>query len=167
MTTSTSLNVHEKVSKSSVRIEFRGKLDSLNARIILFQANSQNEEFIADLEEVREVVRKLQRCEACDEVFAERLTLWGLDEDKIHSLSHNPEKGHILPHYEMRCEAAELNFLRTFIREAEICACRAFDDNDKLRIIHILNRLSSALYILTYKYLPENYDKIINFRAKK
>lgn len=163
MTTSTSLNARERVSKSSTRIEFRGKLDSLNARIILFQANSQNEEFIADLEEIREVVRKLQRCEACDEVFAERLTLWGFDEDEIHSRSHNPEKGHILPHYDMGREAAEINFLRTLTREAEILACRAFNDEDKLRIIHVLNRLSSALYILIYKYLPEDFNRVMKF----
>ncbi|MBQ7593391.1 MAG: hypothetical protein IJU48_03430 [Synergistaceae bacterium] len=163
MTTSTSLNAHEKVNKSNPRIEFRGKLDSLNARIILFQANSQDEEYISDLEEFREVVRKLQRCEACDEVFAERLTLWGLDEDEIHSRSHNPDRGHILPHYDMKREAAEINFLRTLTREAEILACKAFDDNDTLRIIHVLNRLSSALYVLIYKYLPEDFNRVMKF----
>ena len=41
----------------------------------------------------------------------------------------------------------------------------AFDDDDKLRIIHVLNRLSSALYILTYKYLPENYEPPIEIPA--
>ena len=160
--TLTSLNAREKVSKSDYRIELRGKLDSLNARIILLQASSTNEEYISDLEQVREVVRKLQRCEACDEVFAERLTLWGLDEDELHTLSHHPKRGHILPHYEMGREAAELNFLRTFTREVEVCACRAFGD-DSLRIVHVLNRLSSALYVLTYKYLPEDYDKVLHF----
>ena len=155
--THTSLNARVRIEKAHPQIEFRGKLDSLNARIILLQSYSQNKEFIDDLEQIREVIRKLQRCEACDEIFSERLILFGLDENEFHSLSHNPEKGHILPHYEMGREAAEINFLRTLVREAEICACRAYDSNDTLRIIHVMNRLSSALYFLTYKYLPDDF----------
>ena len=156
--------------KDSARIELRGKLDSLNAQIILSQAMSNSQEYIADLEEVREIVRKLQRCEACGEVFADRMTLWGLDEDEIHARSHNPAMcygiGHILPHHEMGRKSAELNVIRTLIRETELCAVRAFVD-DSLRICHVLNRLSSALYILTYKYLPEGYSRVMKFGSSE
>ena len=156
--------------KDSPRIELRGRLDSLNARIIMSQASSDSLEYIADLEELRAVVNRLQRCEACGEIFADRMTLWGLDEDEIHTRSHNPAMyyglGHILPHHDMGRKSAELNLLRTLVRETELCAVRAFGD-DSLRICHVLNRLSSALYILTYKYLPEGYDRVIKFGSSE
>ena len=162
--TQTSLNANEKVSKSHSRIELRGRLDSLNAQIILFQTHSANEEFIKDLEEIRIIITRLQNYEAREKIFEGVLTLFGLDEDEIHERSHNPkkfyEKGHLLPHYEMGQEAGEINFLRTLVRETELCACRAFNDEDPYKIIHVLNRLSSALYILTYKYIPESYNFI-------
>ena len=152
--------------KRDFRLELRGRLDSLNAQIILFQAYSQNQEYISDLEDVRKVIRILQRSEAAEKVFDGKLILFGIDEDEIHKRSHNPEKfyglGHIMPHYEMKKEAAELNFLRTLVRETELCSCKVFE-NDELKINHVLNRLSSALYILTYKYLPDSYDKTIKF----
>ena len=156
--------------KTGLRFELRGRLDSLNAQIILFQANSQNQSYVDDLEGVREVVRRLQRCEACGEKFEGKMILWGLDEDEIHTRSHNPGKfyglGHILPHSSMKQEAAELNFLRTVIREVELCSCKTFPE-DSLMIAHVLNRLSSALYILTYKYLPKEYNMVINFHERQ
>ncbi|MBQ3645927.1 MAG: hypothetical protein II960_04920, partial [Synergistaceae bacterium] len=93
-------------SKRDFRLELRGRLDSLNAQIILFQAYSQNQEYISDLEDVRKVIRILQRSEAAEKVFDGKLILFGIDEDEIHKRSHNPEKfyglGHIMPHYEMK-----------------------------------------------------------------
>ena len=163
----TSLNAREDVPKSHIRIELRGRLDSLNAQIILFQAYSVNQIYISDLEQLREVIRQLQRCEAEEKAFAGQLELWNYDEDDIHYRSHRPEKfyrlGHILPHMDMKREAAEINLLRTLVREAEIVACRVFHENDTLKICHVLNRLSSALYILMYEYLPEGYDHVIQF----
>ena len=161
----TSLNSHEKVLKSNLRIELRGRLDSLNAQIILFQANSNNKEFIKDLEEVRTIITRLQGCEASEKIFEGVLTLFNLDEDEIHQRSHNPKKffnkGHLLLNHGMGREASEINFLRTLTRETEICACRAFNDTDPYKIIHVLNRLSSALYILIYKYIPEEFNSDI------
>lgn len=153
--------------KDSARIELRGRLDSLNARIILLQSESDSEEYIADLEELRAVVNRLQRCEACGEIFGDDFTLWGLGSEELHTRSHNPAMyyglGHIMPHHEMGRLAAGLNVLRTLARETELCAVRAFGDDDNLRICHVLNRLSSAVYILTYKYLPEGYSRVIRF----
>ncbi|MBR1657389.1 MAG: hypothetical protein IJ697_02850 [Synergistaceae bacterium] len=157
--------------KDSERIELRGKLDSLNAGIIMLQANSDSQEYIADLEEVRAVVNRLQRCEAGEKIFEGAIILWGLDGEELHRRSHNPAKffgkGHILPHHEMGREAAGLNFLRTMIRECELCAVRAFGSEDSFRICHVLNRLSSALYVLTYKYLPKDYSREIRFGSSE
>ncbi len=158
-------------SKDSPRIELRGKLDSLNAQIIMLQANSDSQKFIADLEEVKAVVNRIQRCEACGKIFEGGFTLRGIDSEELYQRSHNPGKyyglSHILPHYEMRKESAMMNLLRTLVREAELCAVRTFGHEDALNICHILNRLSSAVYTLIYEYLPEGYDKVISFGRKE
>lgn len=157
-------------SKKDSRLQLRGKLDTLNAQMILIQTCSLNHEYISDVEEVRQVIRKIQRCEAMNETYADRLVLWGIDEDEIHARSHNPLRyyglGHILPDKDMKRESSELNLLRTLIREAELISCNVFK-SDELRISHILNRLSSALYILTYKYLPEGYNHTIHFGSSE
>ena len=150
--------------KASDRITLRGKLDSLNAQIIFLQTLSGNHDYITDLEEVREIVREFQGCEARS-TFCEEFVLWGKTADELHSLSHNPEGGHILPHSDMKAEAAGLNLLRTFVREVELCAWRVFPD-DELGLCHVLNRLSSALYVLTYKYLPVGYNYVLTFGKK-
>ena len=167
----TSLNARENVPKSHPRIELRGKLDTLNAQIIFLQSDSHSAEYISDLEELRGVVNQIQKCESGEKLFAGVLTLWGMNEDEIHTRSHNPAKyygkGHILPHCDMGRESAGLNLLRTLVREVELCAIHAFGHEDTLRICHILNRLSSALYILTYKYLPEGYSRVMNFHQER
>ena len=162
----TSLNASETVPKSHARIELRGKLDSLNAQIIFLQTLSGNHDYITDLEEVRGVVRELQACEAGGKIFSGGFSLWGMSDEELHARSHNPDRGHILPHRDMKAEAAGVNVLRTLVREAEVCACRAFGDYDPLRICHVLNRLSSAVYILTYKYLPDGYNHVLIFRKE-
>ena len=157
--------------KDSPRIELRGKLDSLNATIIFLQTDSQSQEFVADLESIRSVVNRIQRCEACGKIFEDGFTVRGLDSEELYERSHNPAKyyglGHILPHYEMGRESAMMNLLRTLIREAELCAVKVFGHDDALNICHTLNRLSSAAYVLIYEYLPEGYDKVISFGRKE
>lgn len=163
----TSLNGHEFIEKTHLRIELRGLLDELNARIILTQVNSDDEIFINDLEEIRIFVLRLIKCEVNESDFGDFI-LWGMNDTEIHQRSHNPEKfygiGHIMPHFEMGKKAAEINFLRTMVRKVEISAFKTFGDSKK-DFTNVLNRLSSALYILTYKYLPKNYNKTIKFNT--
>ena len=153
--------------KDSPRIELRGRLDSLNAAIIMLQANSDSQNLVADLEELRSVVNQLQKCESGGKVFEGGFTLRGIDSEQLHTRSHNPAEyyglGHILPHHEMGRESAMINFLRTLVRETELSAVRCFGENDSLNICHILNRLSSSLYVLMYEYLPEEYNRTIKF----
>ena len=157
--------------KDSPRIELRGKLDSLNAAIIMLQADSDSHSFIADLESIRAVVNRIQRCEACGKIFEGGFTVRGIDSEELYERSHNPAKyyglGHILPHHEMERKSAMMNFLRTIVRETELCAVKVFGANDNLNICHTLNRLSSAVYTLIYEYLPEGYDKVILFGRKE
>lgn len=168
----TSLLAGQEVDKTHPRIELRGRLDELNARIILLQVSAReagNDALDEDLEAIRRCVAALMACEARDAPCGE-LSLWGLSEEEIHRRSHSPERwyglGHILPHPDMGRWAAELNLLRTLVRGAELCACRAFSDGEGVSrpdLVKALNRLSSALYILTYQYLPEGYDRLIRF----
>ena len=159
------------MTKDSPRIELRGKLDGLNAIIIMLQTDSQSPKFIDDLEEVKAVVNRLQHCEACGKIFEGGFTLRGIDSEELYRRSHNPAEyyglSHILPHHEMGRESAMMNLLRTLVREAELCAVRTFGHEDALNICHILNRLSSAVYTLIYEYLPEGYNKVISFGRKE
>jgi ethanolamine utilization cobalamin adenosyltransferase len=166
------------VKKSDLRIEFRGRLDSLDAFIVAVQILAKREEvpsLIDKLEEVRTKVHEVLSCEVTGRPCGD-LSLWGLGSDEIRERSHHPEKyfgiGHILPHHTMGIVAAALNTLRTKVRETELSACRAFEKVEKVEkeqaperpdIIKMLNRLSGAIYILTYAYLPDGYDKTITF----
>ena len=158
--------------KSSARVEFRGRLDSLVAAVVTLQIMAQREgqaSLVGELEEVRAKIHDVLSCEVTGK-FCEALTLWGLSSEEIHERSHHPLKygglGHIRPHYTMGMIAAGLNGLRTQIREAELSACRAFqtpEGPERPDIVTVLNRLSSALYVLTYRYLPEGYDETVRF----
>jgi ethanolamine utilization cobalamin adenosyltransferase len=156
------------VDKSSARVEFRGRLDNLSAAVVTLQITGQREgeaSLVEELEEVRAKIYDILSCEVTGKP-CEDLTLWGLNSQEIHERSHHPMKywglDHIRPHHAMGIIAAGLNALRTKVRETELSACRAFQTPhgpERLDIITVLNRLSSALYILMYKYLPEGYNE--------
>jgi ethanolamine utilization cobalamin adenosyltransferase len=172
----TSLSGRVIVKKSDPRIEFRGRLDSLDAFIVVLQIMAKREgvpALVDKLEEVRSKVHDVLSCEVTGRP-CEDLSLWGLGSDEIRARSHHPEKyfgiGHILPHHTMGIVAASLNTLRTRVREAELSACKAFEQQaekvpERPDIIKVLNRLSGAIYILIYSYLPDGYDKTITFAA--
>ncbi len=157
------------VSKGHPRIAFRGKMDSLQAKILEVQVlavEHGNRILAGELEELLGFVRLLLAAEVTERPVEER-TLFGLELDEIRAMSHNPKKtfslGHIRPHYSMGGLCAALNSLRTEAREVELAAFRAFSGDDgvfeRSDILRALNRLSSALYILMYRHLPEGYDK--------
>ncbi|MCL2009112.1 MAG: hypothetical protein FWG71_01020 [Synergistaceae bacterium] len=165
------------VDKTHPRVELRGRLDRLCALVVELQILAERQELMSLVEELEEVGGKLYdvlSCEVtgktCDDLF-----LWGMNGDEIRERSHHPERyfatGHIRPHYTMGVIAAGLNSLRTQIRETELSACRAFTAEDgkidRADLIKTLNRLSSAVYILTYKYLPDGYDKTVRLPKAK
>jgi ethanolamine utilization cobalamin adenosyltransferase len=157
------------VSKGHPRIAFRGKMDSLQAKILEVQIRAVehgNRTLVGELEELLGFVRSLLAAEVTERPVEER-TLFGLELDEIRAMSHNPKRasgfGHIRPHYSTGALCVALNALRTEAREVELAAFRAFSVDDGVLerpdILRALNRLSSALYILMYKYLPEGYDR--------
>ncbi|KYO64151.1 hypothetical protein [Thermovenabulum gondwanense] len=157
------------VPKVHPRIKLRGRIDSLEAFIIRAQTIAEKnkmKKLVEDLDEVLKVVRRLMRAEVLSEPV-EDLNLFGFKEDEIRRISQNPRASigieHFMPDYKMGELMAELNLIRTKIRETELAACEAFyDPNEGLEredIIKVLNRLSSAVYIMMCWLKAGRYNK--------
>lgn len=159
------------VCKDHPRILFRGKLDSLQAMIVLNQAMIQatggSEQLIKDLGEILKDLREMMRCDVLDEEMKTE-TIIGLTHAELRDHSHNPMKYYnikqmVLPDYTMGTAYALLNQIRAAIRETEVAACTAFHVEKKYirnDIIQELNRLSSALHIMMCKYLAGEYEAV-------
>lgn len=164
----THLYGNELIPKDHPRILFRGKLDSLQALIVLDQAilseNRKSKKLIDDLNGILGVLREMMRCDVLDEEFKNE-TILGLTHAQLRERSHNPMKFYnikqmMLPDYSMGVEYALLNQIRTAIRETEVAAAGAFHNGPKYTrqdIIQELNRLSSALHIMMCMYLAGEY----------
>lgn len=157
------------VCKDHPRILFRGKLDSLQASVVLDQAMIQaaggSGQLIEDLGDILKDLREMMRCEVLDEPM-ETETIIGLTHAELREHSHNPMKYYnikqmVLPDYTMGTEYALLNQLRAAVRETEVAACKAFHVEKKYirnDIIEELNRLSSALHIMMCRHLAGDYQ---------
>ncbi|MGK0468160.1 cobalamin adenosyltransferase [Clostridium sp.] len=163
----TQLYGNKLVPKDHRRIEFRGRLDSLQSKILEVQVISiklQNEAVAKELEEILFFVRNILRAEVLEEKLPE-FCLIGMNENDIREVSHNPKKhynmDHFIPNYKMGELVIALNSIRTNIREVEICSFKAFKDIDgevtRSDIIRYLNRLSSCLYVMMLKFLSGKY----------
>lgn len=163
----TQLYGNKLVPKDNRRIEFRGRLDSLQSKILEVQviaSKLQNEGVVKDLEEILSFVRNILRAEVLEENLPE-FSILGISENDLREMSHNPKKyfnmDHFMPNYKMGEIIVELNSIRSNIREAEICGFKAFKDIDgeitRNDIIRYLNRLSSCLYIMMFKFLSGKY----------
>lgn len=141
------------VFKTHPRIALRGKLDSLQAEILLLLKEPSAP--VAALEDMLKLVRELVRAEVLGHELAD-YTIGGMDENELHERSHQPEKyygiGHFLPSGEDNIVLLRLNHLRTTVRETELAAWQAFLGKDKklsrTDIPTALNRLSSACWVL-------------------
>ena len=163
----TQLYGNELVNKDDPRIIFRGKLDSLQALIVLAQAvihENGCQTLVEDLNDILRHLRELMRCDVLAEDVPEMTTI-GLSHAELRERSHDPMKFYkikqmLLPDYTMGINYAYLNRIRTQIRETELAACTAFKEGRKYKrkdIIEELNRLSSALHIMMCKYLAGDY----------
>ena len=141
------------VSKTHPRIALRGRMDSLEAELLLCQLNC--EKWRAELGEILALARNLIRWEVLDEPAPEG-KLCGLTAEDLRSHSHRPQDYYGQPHF--MPEAADgavilrLNRCRTAARAAELAAAAAFTDENgnctREDILRSLNRMSSMLYIL-------------------
>ncbi|MEG0741659.1 MAG: hypothetical protein RR301_06325 [Clostridia bacterium] len=142
------------VCKAHPRIELRGRLDALEAELLLVQLEAPAV-FAAPLEDALELVRQTLAADVKERPIPD-WQLDGLTAEQIHRASHHPEEfgypGHIQPSVAQGRFPALLNRLRTMTRECELCAVRAYlRENDTLErgdVVLTLNRLSSYFYVL-------------------
>ena len=149
----THLNGEVLVLKTHPRIRFRGKMDTLEAELILCQRIPGAPE--ATLGEILDFARKILRCDVLDEPLIWD-TLCGLSEQEQRERSHMPQDYYGQPHFMPQASdgpvIAGLNRARCFAREAELAAVEAFSDREgnllREDIPKALNRMSSMLYLL-------------------
>ena len=170
----TSLYGNQLTEKDNPMIVFRGKLDTLCAMILEAQVlgeEKKNSEYVNDLQEILEFIRKLFQAEYKGIEIGD-FRLLGITPAEIREQSHNPQKyfgrKHLLMHHTMGALSIRLNYLRTVVREVEIAAVAALRDKTtgplepskclRQDIVDALNRLSSLFYILIYKYLDKDYS---------
>jgi len=156
------------VNKDHPIIRFRGRIDSLEARILEVQLALQKigmKKAIADLEEVLAYIRDILRCEVLNKDLEDRILL-GMDSGEIRAHSHTPKKYYGLNHFAAGLEHGEavilFNSLRALVREAELAAYDAFKDEygvpSRPDLLKGLNRLSSLFYVMMFKTLAKEYE---------
>lgn len=153
----THLNSQYLVIKNHPRILFRGKMDTLEAELILCQLADGS--LVAPVGEILALARQIIRCEVLDEPLKWD-TLCGLTESEQRKRSHFPQDYYGQPHFMPGVSdgpvIARLNRTRCAAREAEAAAVTAFSDRDgnptRVDIPQALNRMSSMLYILMIQW---------------
>lgn len=155
----TQLYGNELVFKNHPSIIFRGKIDSLQSKILEVQVlahKAKNNKLIDDLQEILEFVRNILKSEVINEKI-EDFNFFGIEEKDIRDMSHNPKDNlgvdHILPDYKMGELMIGLNSIRSNTREVEIVSTSLNRDD----ILKSLNRLSSAVYVMMCRYLAGYY----------
>jgi len=149
----THLNGNVLVCKTHPRIAFRGKMDLLEADLLLCQLKVQ--EFSKELGEILTFARNLLRCEVMGEQVLER-KICGLTAQELRKRSHLPQdfygQPHFMPTHTDGEEILLLNRARCVARQVELAAVAAFTDEKgnptRPDLLCMLNRISSMLYIL-------------------
>ncbi len=149
----THLNAEILVPKTHPRIVFRGKMDTLEAELILCQLTEDR--LVTPVGEILALARRILRCDVLEEPLKEE-PLCGLTEEEQRRRSHFPQayygQPHFMPSAADGAVMARLNRARCAAREAELAAAEAFSDREgnptRLDILRALNRMSSMLYLL-------------------
>ena len=139
--------------KTHPRIVFRGKMDTLEARLLACRLAVP--EFDRELGELLTFTRTLLRREVLGEPVGEE-TLFGLTEGELRKRSHFPQDYYGQPHFMPEAadgqKMVQLNLARCAAREAELAASAAFVTSDgqvtRADLLRAMNRLSSAIYLL-------------------
>jgi len=151
------------VRKDHPVIRLRGAMDLLQAQVIdaAAAAGAAGPGAVRDeLSEVLRYLRDLMAAEVTGRPVPE-LSIAGFSGEELHRISHDTTRylgvGWVLPDPSMGAAVAKLNLLRAQARQAELGAQEALGGGDHMapaardRLLHGLNRLSNALYVLTCK----------------
>lgn len=154
------------VFKDDPRIEFRGRIDSLEAEFLrgmLLMKYEKNDDLYRGLKDIYLHLRKIMRAEVLDEPI-KSFSVLGKEYEEIRKITHRPKDyfsgGHLVLTGDERSAVIHLNVLRTRVREVEIKAVTTFKDGTDVErndIVESLNRLSSAVY---YLMLMAQYEEV-------
>ncbi|SIQ58638.1 ethanolamine utilization cobalamin adenosyltransferase [Alkalispirochaeta americana] len=153
-------------AKNSPRIRFRGKMDSLNAWVMLTASRARTAGYpklVEHLATVAAYCREIMSAEYNLRPVAP-IQVAGFDEAALRKATHDPQKELGVPHLAPAVEDAELlhwlNVLRTQVRETELVALDAFPPGSSRELPELavaVNRLSSAVYLLELLLVRGDY----------
>lgn len=151
------------VRKDHPVIRWRGKLDLLYAQVLeaaVEARRAQMGNLERDLRDVLRYLRALMSAEVSGKPVPD-LVIQGFGAEEMHRLSHHTCEffgvGWVEPDPDLGPVASRLNLARAYCREVEIAALDCFavethlSPENRDRLIHGLNRLSNALYVLVCK----------------
>jgi len=158
---------HSLVPKTHPAVKLRGRFDLLQAMTLeaAVVARRQGRGSTAEaLTEVLHFLRALLGAEVTGRPMP-TLSIAGLDADELHRISHDTTGflgvGWVLPEPEMGEVVSKLNLLRATIRDVEIAAQETFAagshvaEHDQQQLLHGLNRLSNAVYVLVCREVAQ------------
>ena len=148
----THLNGDFLVKKTHPRIAFRGAVDTLEAELLLTQAETG---LIKPLQDALDLSRALIAADVLEKELQET-RLGGMDASELRKRSHFPQEYYGIPHFMPEAsdgmKLLRLNRCRCAARQAELYAVAAFADREgncqRPDIVRAINRLSSYLYLL-------------------
>jgi ethanolamine utilization protein EutL len=148
------------VPKTHPAIRFRGKLDLLQGYVLDAAVAARGEghaAVAAALDEILQYLRNVLAAEVTGRPMPE-LSVAGFSADELQRISHNTGRylnvGWVMPQAHMGATVSRLNLLRGYCREVELAAMEAHGSGSHVaaaeaeRMLHGLNRLSSAVYVL-------------------
>lgn len=148
------------VPKTHPRLGLRGKLDTLQGLLLDAQCAADAEGargLVGELGEALELSRQLIGAEVTGRELAP-WTLGGMDPAQLRWASHHTHELYgvpfMFPSVRQGPVVAKLYTARAYAREAELALHVAFPEPDERADLKLaFNRLSSALYLMTVKYL--------------
>jgi ethanolamine utilization protein EutL len=160
------------VRKTHPRIVARGKIDLLQSAVLDAQTAADAEgarTLVGELGEVLELARALVGAEVTGKP-APPVRLFGMGDDELRDATHHTRELYgvpfMYPDVRQGPVIAKLGLARGVAREAEIAILAAFPADAggptarpaRADLAHVLNRISSALYLLACKYVAGRYE---------
>jgi ethanolamine utilization cobalamin adenosyltransferase len=160
------------VPKTHPRIVARGKIDLLQSALLDAQVAADSDgarSLVGELGEILELARALVGAEVTGKQVPPP-TLFGMGSDEIRDATHHTHELYgvpfMYPDVRQGPVVAKLALARGIAREAELAVITAFPPERgpvtappaRADLAHALNRISSALYLLSVRYVAGLYQ---------